>query len=413
MRDPLRPHGAVPAARRLLDQAPEPQQVGAHLQPQTLLRIPYGQSLIEASTLLEAPSRRGGIVGSYGSSVAVRDAAKPCGPSGCACRPNLITSDGGCAGGVLEEAQPIPDEFGRFMSPIDGDREEGGDSTPVSPDEGDDDGEFKSPTVEDEVETVVKPICCPDLDYPIGVTLLDPKKGPARLPQYGRPLGKKHKNCALIRFTFGWKAVFASSPVPCRCSCCEFRQKLLQNEVTLEQQGKDDGSGGKSWNGTYADPGAGQEDCRWTYQVIDETTPNGKPEKGETYPRFGGPDKEPGPYPAPPKSILVKGPECFGHRKGGEGGKGAAPDPGYPPGDDCIYSGKDTPSVVIPPKCKFTWIWKAKAFILDTCAGGELEPHWIDITVTGETNSEGRVKGLHLTQTVTQYASRPAYPGER
>ncbi len=259
------------------------------------------------------------------------------------------------------------------------------------------------------------PICCPKLYYPLnldGPTV--GKKGAARLPQYKRPLHKKFPHCREISFSFSWKAKFDPAPSPCRCSCCEFRQILLKNDVTLEQQGlgSGSGSGGESWNRTYPDPGAGKEDCRWTYQ-IHELRPPHMPIKDATYVRFGGPDREPGPYSPPPPSTLLKGPECYGHRRKGADGTGPDPDPGYPAGDDCLYSGKDTPTVIIPPKCTFTWIWKAKAFILDTCSGGEHEVRFLDVKVTGETDSTGGVDNLHLTQTVTQYHSRPAYPGER
>lgn len=237
--------------------------------------------------------------------------------------------------------------------------------------------------------------CCPRLFYPENIAgpHVTAQGEDARLPQYEYPLGEIVHKVAAISFSFTWRAIFAPTPAHCFCDCCEFRQELVQNDITLKRQGESKKSQrlSKTWKGE----GAGEEDCRWTFRLYRDGDSANKP-TGKRYPRFGGPGTPPSPYRGPPKSVLVAGPECFGHRTAGRGGY-PKPDPGYDSGNDCIYKGKDVVQRLIPPKCTFTWTWRARAYILDTCAGGKKEPKSIHVVIAGRTDAEGEVKESEMS----------------
>lgn len=44
----------------------------------------------------------------------------------------------------------------------------------------------------------------------------------------------------------------------------------------------------------------------------------------------------------------------------------------------------------MPANCDFTWTWRAKGYILDTCLGGEHKEGKVEFTLKGETDAAGK-----------------------
>jgi len=192
-----------------------------------------------------------------------------------------------------------------------------------------------------------------------------------------------------VSFTFTFEGIF-SSQRECRCRCCEFRQKLTKNQVFITASKKD-----SSYNGTWIDPGVGDEDCTWVFEYTDPQT---KKALGRGYQRTAPADRPPSPYPAPyPEAKLVRGPICPGWRaaiprgKNMPGNRGGGGYEHILSGDSCAFYGIDTPTIVLPRDCTFVWTWEAEGRVISKCADTRGLPEGkVSVVLRGQVGAEGR-----------------------
>ncbi len=209
------------------------------------------------------------------------------------------------------------------------------------------------------------------------------------MPRYGVP---KKRKAGFVQFSFKFRGDFATKG-GCLCRCCEFRQELITNEVTLDCP-----ISARAYNRPrpHHDVGEGGEDCTW---IFGYTYDGGRKFlAGAEYYRTGPPDKPPDPWPHPPypHSRLKKGPICPGHRIKPASPPGVLQDDsptGYGPNDagieGCVFNGQDSPGIWVPAKCAWEWHFVTRGYILSKCPSGQLEEAFVDVTLGGVVDADG------------------------
>jgi hypothetical protein len=233
----------------------------------------------------------------------------------------------------------------------------------------------------------------PDFYFPVGLTmsilprccLVDgsfkyPATGPRKVMS---PAGEcKEGASKLVGFQFTAKARFKDEPFPpCRCSCCEFRQEVIYQSLTLS-------AGGYGHTRQRCPSSGATEDCSWEF----------KDKAGKVTRRVPA-------CPGDPKPTALDGelgPElyCYGHR--GEGGTSEDSESWYSDTEDgaaysvagCFFQMKDTPHADL--KCD-GWTMKLETWlrgeIRDICRNNRvLAEGWIDVIVRAYAPKNGKVR---------------------
>ncbi len=199
-------------------------------------------------------------------------------------------------------------------------------------------------------------ICCVSGEYP--------SEGPKDFAVPSRDGGGW-----VVGFRFKARAIYKNSGTlegrNCKCSCCHFYQRVVRNDVTVE-------------NADVPElPAPPYDDCSWTVYDVK----SGKI-VGTIPPSKGGPDEQP----TPPEGTAVRW-ECYGanptqfkSEKEFDASGEAQGLVQETVGGDCVYIMKDYPQVRgVPSGSLVTRDWMSLGLVWDSCVGltrvlGEL-PH--------------------------------------
>jgi hypothetical protein len=275
--------------------------------------------------------------------------------------------------------------------------------------------------------------CVDDFRYPIEDPTVETESGketPA--PQLSTTQSWRMILAARIVMNFAWSAVFKPGKV-CKCACCEFRQKLIVNELTLTCDGTRDlgysfgdedaekaqklREGAKSFSVKKQTKDANHEDC---YVMVERAFYKGE---GRDSQRASTPAAFP--VRVDPNRIhesvksqigsgfkVISGPHCPGHRSGAPAtaaSRGSGSSVGFSgtgPREGCDYSDRDSPSVLIPNNCDFKWHFKSEGSIVavknEMCTGdfAEGSPEHVgtvEFTVEGSVDANGKADEPRVT----------------